>query len=206
MNVIIVIITVLTFPIGFMFLINALKTRNRILKVYNFDKENILSYYDYMGQTTYEPNWSIISNCIAKNQSGKESYILKEVANSLNSEIAFIITEKGDGFRIKDNWYYSRLHQNLNIVLSQNSNFIRTAFKNKTVVIDYMLNDKIPPVFKKFGIKSLLAIAMNCEKEKCILCIGNTKNLTGTQPYQVSYTRSDIELAEVISLVMVKPQ
>jgi hypothetical protein len=197
-----IIITLISFSLGIYFFINSIKIQGIVLKTFRHNKDRIISYYEYKPNFFHKPNWSILFNCLEKSGSDKAPFIIGKIAYYLNSDIALVLKSNknnSEDYRIKDNWYYPNTTEIFTVILKKGSNFIKTVKKNKVLVLDSLLKDKIPLPLIRIGVNSLIAVNLNRKNENILLIVCNCKKKHGKPPYQISYTMADAELAKVIA-------
>ena len=151
------------------------------------------------------PNWSVLLRGVVGQEPRRASFLLKEIAESLRSEMAFLLAACGEmpGYwTIPEGWIYSEKEFPKDLSVSGEADIIERVISEESVVLDTKIGDTIPEPLANPGVESAIAVAIGYPKREALLAVCNSKNLVGRPPFQVRYTRADVELAVVMARVI----
>lgn len=151
------------------------------------------------------PNWSLIVHGRVEEGRKRITLVLKEIAENLDSEMAFLLTpsiETSSIWRIPAGWIYSEKDLPTDFSICAEEDIIKKSLLEESVVLDSKTGDRIPEPLARLGIKSAIGVALGYPEREALLIICNGKKLVGKIPFQVHYTKADNELAVVIARVI----
>lgn len=151
------------------------------------------------------PNWSRIVHGRVEKEQRRVSFLLKEIAEKLESETAFLLAPSGEMpkvWTIPAGWIYSEKEFPTDLSISDETDLIKKALSEESIVLDAKIGDIIPEPLAKSGIESAIAVAVGYPNREALLVVCNSKKLVGRPPLQVRYTRADEKLAVVMARVI----
>ena len=151
------------------------------------------------------PNWSRLIHGRVDEGTERVSLLMKEIAEKLNSEMAFVLwpdRTKAGIWRVPRGWMYAEREVSDEISLSDQEPIVQQTLHNERMVLDKGLGDAIPQTFEQMGVHSLVATVIGHQKREGLLVVCNSKSFAGTPPYQLRYQRADVDLALVMARVI----
>ena len=151
------------------------------------------------------PNWSILLRGIVEQGPHRASFLLREIAESLASEMAFLLApsrEVPEVWTIPEGWIYSEKEFPTNLSISSKAGIIEKALSEESVALDTEIGDTIPEPLAKSGVESAIVAAVGYPKPGALLVVCNSKKLVGRPPFQVRYTVADVDLAVATARVI----
>jgi hypothetical protein len=151
------------------------------------------------------PCWGMFLHGRDLDDEQRRRFMLKEIAQSLKSEIAFLLLsskENPNQLNIPVGGIYAERESPGVFPNSIELDLIRNMTRQETLVIGEELQDQIPPTLRDLGVKSAIVVPLGMQDNQGYLVVCNRKAQARKKPYGLSYDRRDCETAEVFARVI----
>ena len=149
-------------------------------------------------------NWSLVIDPRLDEGPERVLFLLKNIAENLNSETAFVLCRDRDRpgiWKVPSGCLYAEREVPGEITLSEKEEVVARTLQEERVVLDKALGDKIPAPLDQMGVHSLIATALGYEERNGLLVVCNSKS-PSDPPYPLRYQRADVDLALVMARVI----
>ncbi len=150
-------------------------------------------------------NWSLVVDPRLREGPKRIIFLLKDVAEKLDSEMVFIFCPdraRAATWKVPYGWMYAERPLPPEITLSQEDEIVRRPLANERFVLDRGLRDAIPLPFAAFGVHSLIATRIGYERREGLLVACNSRSVRGKPPFELRYQLADVDLALVMARVI----